>query len=69
MFGVCYATSKEVGSYLIFIDIPCTVIIVIIALAYSFDKTNKLKACEIVLFMAVGRVSYMANINERWFCL
>ena len=44
LFGACYAASKEVGSYLIFIDIPSTIIVVIIALAYSFNKTNKIKS-------------------------
>tara|TARA_B100001989_G_C24330043_1_gene359515 strand:- start:174 stop:542 length:369 start_codon:yes stop_codon:yes gene_type:complete len=42
--GACYAASKEVGSYLIFIDIPSIIIVVIIALAYSFNKTNKIKS-------------------------
>ncbi len=44
LFGACYAASKEVGSYLIFIDIPSVIIVVIIALAYSFNKTNKIKS-------------------------
>ena len=42
--GACYDANKEVGSYLIFIDIPSIIIVVIIALAYSFDKTNKIKS-------------------------
>ena len=44
LFGACYAASKEVGSYLIFIDFPSTIIVIIIALAYSFNKTNKIKS-------------------------
>ena len=44
LFGSCFAASKEVGSYLIFIDIPSIIIVVIIALAYSFNKTNKIKS-------------------------
>ena len=44
--GACYATSKEVGSYSIFIDIPSIIIVVIITLAYSFNKTNKIKNFE-----------------------
>ena len=44
LFEACYAASKEVGSYLIFIDIPSIIIVVIIALAYSFNKTNKIKS-------------------------
>ena len=44
LFGACYAASKEVGSYLIFIDIPSIIIVVIIALAYSYNKTNKIKS-------------------------
>ena len=44
LFGACYSASKEVGSYLIFIDIPSIIIVVIIALAYSFNKTNKIKS-------------------------
>ena len=44
LFGACYAASKEVGSYLIFIDFPSAIIVVIIALAYSFNKTNKIKS-------------------------
>ena len=43
LFGACYAASKEVGNYLIFIDIPSIIIVVIIALAYSFSKTQKIK--------------------------
>ena len=43
LFGACFAASKEVGSYLIFIDIPSIIIVVIIALAYSFSKTQKIK--------------------------
>ena len=35
--GACYAESKELGSYLIFIDIP-SIIVVKIALAYSFSN-------------------------------
>ena len=44
LFGACYAASKEVGNYLIFIDIPSIIIVVIIALTYSFNKTNKIKS-------------------------
>ena len=44
LLGACYAASKEVGSYLIFIDFPSVIIVVIIALAYSFNKTNKIKS-------------------------
>ena len=44
LFGACYAASKEVGSYLIFIDFPSAIIIVIVALAYSFNKTNIIKS-------------------------
>ena len=44
LFGACFAASKEVGNYLIFIDIPSTIIVVMIALAYSFNKTNKIKS-------------------------
>jgi len=44
LFGACYAASKEVGSYLIFIDFPSAIIVVIIALAYSFNKTNRIKS-------------------------
>ena len=44
LFGACYAASKEVGSYLIFLDIPSIIIVVIIALAYSYNKTNKIKS-------------------------
>ena len=44
LFGACYAASKEVGSYLIFIDFPSAIIVVIIALAYSFNKNNKIKS-------------------------
>ena len=44
LLGACYAASKEVGSYLIFIDFPSAFIVVIIALAYSFNKTNKIKS-------------------------
>ena len=44
LFGACYAASKEVGSYLIFIDFPSAIIVVIVALAYSFNKTNKIKS-------------------------
>ena len=43
LFGACFAASKEVGSYLIFIDIPSIIIVVIIALAYSFSKTQRIK--------------------------
>ena len=43
IFGICYATSIKVGSYLVFIDIPSIFIVVIIALAYSFNKTKKIK--------------------------
>ena len=43
LFGACFAASKEVGSYLIFIDIPSIIIVVIIALAYSYSKTQKIK--------------------------
>ena len=43
LIGACYAASKEVGNYLIFIDIPSIIIVVIIALAYSFNKTQKIK--------------------------
>ena len=43
LFGACLAASKEVGSYLIFIDIPSIIIVIIIALAYSFSKTQKIK--------------------------
>jgi len=44
LYGACYAASKEVGSYLIFIDFPSAIIVVIIAFAYSFNKTNKIKS-------------------------
>ncbi len=44
LFGACYAASKEVGSYLIFIDIPSIIIVIIIALAYSLNKTKKIKS-------------------------
>ena len=44
LFGACYTASKEVGSYLIFLDIPSIIIVVIIALAYSFNKTDKIKS-------------------------
>ena len=44
LLGACCAASKEVGSYLIFIDLPSALIVVIIALAYSFNKTNKIKS-------------------------
>ena len=44
LYGTCYAASKEVGSYLIFIDFPSAIIVLIIALAYSFNKTNKIKS-------------------------
>jgi len=43
LLGACYAASKEVSSYLIFIDFPSAIIVVIIALAYSYNKTNKIK--------------------------
>ena len=43
LFGACYAASKEVGNYLIFIDIPSIIIVLIIALAYSFNKNQKIK--------------------------
>ena len=43
LIGACFAASKEVGSYLIFIDIPSIIIVLIIALAYSFSKTQKIK--------------------------
>ena len=43
LFGACFAASKEVVSYLIFIDIPSIIIVVKIALAYSFSKTQKIK--------------------------
>ena len=42
LFGACYVASKEVGSYLIFIDFPSAIIVVIIALAYFFNKTYKI---------------------------
>ena len=54
LFGACFAASKEVGSYLIFIDIPSIIIVVIIALAYSFIKLKKLNTLETELFMEVG---------------
>ena len=54
LFGACYAASKEVGSYLIFIDIPSTIIVVVIALATSFNKLIKLKALETELLMEIG---------------
>ena len=44
LIGACYAASKEVGNYLIFIDIPSIIIVVIIALAYSLNKTQKIKS-------------------------
>ncbi len=44
LYGACYAASKEVGSYLIFIDFPSAIIVVIIALAYAFNKSNKIKS-------------------------
>ena len=44
LFGACCVVSKEVGSYLIFIDFPSAIIVIIIALAYSFNKTNKIKS-------------------------
>ena len=44
LYGACYSASKEVGNYLIFIDFPSAIIVVIIALAYSFNKTNKIKS-------------------------
>ena len=44
MFGACYSASKGVGSYLIFIDFPSAIIVIIIALAYSFNKSNKIKS-------------------------
>ena len=44
LFGACYAASKEVDSYLIFIDFPSAIIVVIVALAYSFNKTNRVKS-------------------------
>jgi|TARA_Y100001954_G_scaffold136536_1_gene145607 hypothetical protein len=44
LFGACYSASKEVGSYLIFIDFPSAIIVIIIALAYSFNKSNKIKS-------------------------
>ena len=44
LFGACYAASKEVGSYLIFIDLPSALIVVIIALAYSLNNANKIKS-------------------------
>ena len=43
LFGAFFAASKEVGNYLIFIDIPSIIIVVIIALAYSLNKTQKIK--------------------------
>ncbi len=43
LFGACLAASKEVGNYYIFIDIPSIIIVVIIALAYSLNKTQKIK--------------------------
>ena len=43
LIGACYAAGKEVGNYLIFMDIPSIIIIVVIALAYSFNKTQKIK--------------------------
>ena len=43
LFGACFAASKEVGSYLVFIDILSIIIVVIIALAYSLSKTKKIK--------------------------
>ena len=46
LFGACYAASKEEGNYLIFIDIPSIIIVMIIALAYSFSKTQKIKHFE-----------------------
>ena len=54
LFGACFAASKEVGSYLTFIDIPSIIIVVIIALAYSFSKLKKLNTLETELFMEVG---------------
>ena len=44
LIGACYAASKEVGNYLIFIDIPSIIIVVIIALAYSLNKTEKIRS-------------------------
>ena len=69
LFGACYAASKEVGSYLIFIDIPSIIIVVIIALAYSFNKTKKLKLWRRSCLWRLVRVSYRTNINECRFCL
>ena len=43
IFGACFAASKEVGNYLIFIDIPSITIVLIVALAYSFNKNQKIK--------------------------
>ena len=70
LFGACYAASKEVGSYLIFIDFPSAIIVVIIALAYSFNKTNKIKSFgDWSCLWRLVRVSYRTNINECRFCL
>ena len=44
LIAACYVASKEVGSYLIFIDFPSAIIVIIIASAYSFNKTNKIKS-------------------------
>ena len=44
LLGACHAASKEVGSYLIFIDFPSAIIVVTIALAYSLNKANKIKS-------------------------
>ena len=54
LFGACFAASKEVGSYLIFIDIPSIIIVVIIALALWR------RSC----LWRLAWISYWTNINE-----
>lgn len=43
LIGTCHKAGNEVGNYLIFIDIPSIIIVVVIALAYSFNKKQKIK--------------------------
>ena len=71
LFGACYAASKEVGSYLIFIDFPSAIIVVIVALAYSFNKTNRVKSFGTGavyggwLGFLIGLISMSADFSEN----
>ena len=60
LIAACYVASKEVGSYLIFIDLPSAIIVVIIALAYSFNKQKLRNRSRL---WSLVKVSYRVNIN------